>query len=565
MWSIVPGAYTYTPDIWPPLAAAVFLAALSLYSWRRRDVPSALWLATGSGLGVMWLLSIALEAAAVAPATKIAWHKFQAVLQLPAATTTTCFALEYTFPGRWLTRRNLTLLSIPSLVTTLTIALGDSRWVWRRLEIGPDGAVVAYSATPGAIITAFGMGLVLINTAAFLWLFVRSPQHRWPAALMLFGEIAGRGLYLLDITKAPVPQGFDPVIAGILITWTAYAIALFGFHILDPLPAARTMALEQMRDGMMAFDGRWRIVSLNPAAASMLSISESRALGKTTAEALPALPALSAVLVDATDPIEIGLGVGPAERRYTLDLSSLRDFRGLSVGYLLLLRDVTEQRRAQARILEQQRTLAAVQERERLARELHDGVAQELAAIHLQAGTTKLLLTQGEIAQASDYLDNLAGATLQAQANVRDYLLGAKAVISAEHPFFPTLREYLLQFSRQYGLPVELTTPPGLEDAGLPQAVEAQLLRIIQEALSNVRKHARARSAQVVFSLDGPQAQVAIIDNGCGFDPTAVAAQSDGYGLRSMRERAEAIGGSLEITSSPGQGTRVVARAPLVQ
>ena len=95
-----------------------------------------------------------------------------------------------------------------------------------------------------------------------------------------------------------------------------------------------------------------------------------------------------------------------------------------------------------------------------------------------------------------------------------------------------------------------------------------QLLRIIQEALSNVRKHAyapqaHARCAQVIFTFAGPQARIAIVDDGHGFDPAAAASQGEGYGLRAMRERAEAVGGSLAVISSPGQGTQVVVLMPL--
>jgi signal transduction histidine kinase len=114
--------------------------------------------------------------------------------------------------------------------------------------------------------------------------------------------------------------------------------------------------------------------------------------------------------------------------------------------------------------------------------------------------------------------------------------------------------------------------PPELEEQGLSPTVEVQLLRIIQEALSNVRKHAYApqapegvrthRSVQVSFSLAGARAQVAIVDDGCGFDPAAAAAQREGYGLWVMQERAEAVGGKMAVISSPGQGTRVIVWVP---
>jgi signal transduction histidine kinase len=563
------GAYVYTPSIWPPLAAAIFLAALGMYAWRRRAVPAAPWLAAGSLLGALWLLGIAIEAAAVAPPTKIVWYKFQAALLLPGVTAVTCFALEYTYPGRWLTRRNLTLLWLPPLLFLLLILTNASKLMWRQMQIAPDGSVVPYRTTPGAILVAYGFALILVNTAAFVWLFIRSPQHRWPMALMLFGQIAGRALYLLNSTRALSTTRFDPDVLAIVLAWTMYAIALFGFHILDPLPAARATAIEQMREGMVVLDDRWRIANVNPAAARILGAPAAQVRGKTLPEILPGqalltpLPAGNGSVNTPPTPAEIVLGAGSGARCYVLDVSPLKDQRGLVVGRLLLLRDMTDQRRAQAQILEQQRTLAVLKERERLARELHDGLGQALAAAHLQASTAKLLLAQGKTAQVAKCLDDLADTTLLAQADVREYLLGAITVLLTDGSFFATLREYLRRFSQQYVLPVELTVPPQIEEQGLAQTVEVQLLRIIQEALSNVRKHATAGRAQVIFSLAGAQAQIAIDDDGRGFDLLVIAAQTEGYGLRAMRERAEAVGGSLSVISAPGQGTQVVVRVPM--
>jgi signal transduction histidine kinase len=117
-----------------------------------------------------------------------------------------------------------------------------------------------------------------------------------------------------------------------------------------------------------------------------------------------------------------------------------------------------------------------------------------------------------------------------------------------------------LYFSQQYGLHVRLIIPPYLESEGLGVTVEMQLLRIIQEALTNIRKHARAQSTQVIFTDSEHFIQIAIIDDGQGFDPAAVAGQTQGFGLQSMRERVGALGGCLEITSQPGQGTQVLVQ-----
>ena len=151
--------------------------------------------------------------------------------------------------------------------------------------------------------------------------------------------------------------------------------------------------------------------------------------------------------------------------------------------------------------------------------------------------------------------------SIAAEADVRDYLLGAKTAFTPEMPFLETLRQYLLRFGQQYSLQVELDTPPELETQSLGFPVEVQLLRLIQEALSNVRKHAAAQRVQIRFTLTDDQVAVTIADNGRGFDPT-LAQQTDGFGLQAMGERAATLGGTLEIHSQPGAGTQITVRAP---
>ena len=152
--------------------------------------------------------------------------------------------------------------------------------------------------------------------------------------------------------------------------------------------------------------------------------------------------------------------------------------------------------------------------------------------------------------------------TSDAEADVREYLLGARTGFAPGLPFFPLLREYMQRFGRQYGLQVELTVPAQLEARGLEPAVEVQLLRIIQEALSNVRKHARARSVQVSFSVSDATAQVAIVDDGRGFDPASLAAAAGrrlwpAVHARARRGAGRPAGGDFSTRPRrPGGGLR---------
>ena len=545
----------YTPQIWPSLLTALLLLALAIYSGRRRSVPGALPLAVGSLLGALMAATFAAQYAAVDVATKIFWVQVRTACELPALTAITCFVLEYTWPGRWLTRRSLALLSIVPLLTVGLILTNDlHHLVWRSFLF--DGAPTEVLGPADSFLIAYAYGLAVANFVVFAWLFVRSPQHRWPVVVMLIGQLGTRTLYVLQMVGA-VHSDLPLPILALAFAFLTYAIVLFHFRILDPIPLARQTAIEQLHAGMLVLDPQGQVVSLNPAAERMLGAPAGRLKGRPIRELLPACPD-----EDQPDPgetaIEFSLGVGQKIRHYTLAVSLLKDWRGLEAGRLLLLRDTTVQKRAREMEQQQQLLVAIVQERERLARELHDSLGQTLAAAHLQASSARLLLARGQTAQTDECLERLASMTIDAEADVREYLLGAKTALSAELSFFPALRQYLRRFSQQYELPVELAAPPQLEAQGLERAVEVQLLRIIQEALSNVRKHARAHRAEVRFSVSGTLVQIAIVDDGQGFDPVALAArQGDGFGLQSMRERAEALGGRLEVISRPGQGTWV--------
>jgi len=569
------GAYAYTPAIWLPLVAAILLAAIGLYAWRRRDVPGAKPFVAMSVLSILILLGIAFEAAAVVPAARLAWYRFQFVALVAATAPVTCFVLDYAYPGRWLTRRNLLLLSIPPLLCLIMVVVDDSRLIWRRLEVGADGSVALTYAPAGAILVAYGIGLLLLYVAVFLWLFIRSPQHRWPVALMLLGQVSSRAVFLLDIAHPPMLSALDLSVFVVVLPWTTYAIAMFGFHILDPLPAARQTVIEQIQGGVVVFDAGWQVVSLNPAAESILGVGIGVAHKKTWRQLLPSqapppdLPNASPQDAGvATDLPEMTFGSGSNARQYAPSLSPLRDFRGLLMGYLLMLRDVTEQRQAEAQMLAQQWAQAVLQEREQLAHELHDGFSQSLAFLNLQAQATDLYLQaeQGEAVRAS--LARMAEVSREMQGDVRE-LIGNLLVVSLpSEGFCATLHQIATHYERQYGLAVRLRIDPSAEvlcDSGLmPPAVGVQLVRIVQEGLANVRKHAGAPDqVSMQLRVESGQLYLAVTDNGAGFDPDTRVEAGCHFGLQVMQRRAERIGGQFAVRAAPGQGTQVEVTVPL--
>ncbi len=412
--------YAYTPQIWPPILMVVLMIVLSIFSYRRRSAPGALQLMTACLFAAAWAACLLMNYAAVDTATKIFWLKIQAIVQLPILIAITCFILEYAWPRRWLTRRNLALLYFPILPSViLLLTNGLHHQAWR-----------SFSLVNGALRPQFGLGswilafyffgvLEALNLVVFVWLFRRSPQHRWPVALMLAGQIVGRSLFLL-YNANPRLSALPLNILGMSLEFLIYAAVLFGFRIFDPISLARQTTVEQLKSGMMVLDPQGAIVSLNPAAAGILGSSAKSLLGRPIQDLLPADSALIGDL-QATEVIraEISLETGSETRCYEMEYSTLKDFREQVVGRLLLLHDVTEQKRAQAQLLEQQRALAMLHERERLARELHDSIGQTLGFAGFQLEAASKLVQDGQAVSAIAQINRLAGIVREAHDDLR--------------------------------------------------------------------------------------------------------------------------------------------------
>ncbi len=253
-------------------------------------------------------------------------------------------------------------------------------------------------------------------------------------------------------------------------------------------------------------------------------------------------------------------------RQMEIHGSPILDSAGNVTRMLEYTLDITERKLAEERVRQQQRALAAMEERERIGRELHDDLGQAMGRVNLQAQATLALFAQGQTEEANATLAQVVQISLDAHANAREYILGIKTTAKPAPDFFAALEKYLREFSQSYGIETKVSLPETLADSPFAPVVEVQLLRIIQETLTNVRKHAGVDAARLLFILEEDQAQIIIEDDGCGFDALSdLARVGDRLGLLLMRERAEEAGGSLQVRSAPGQGTRVIARMPLAR
>jgi signal transduction histidine kinase len=199
-----------------------------------------------------------------------------------------------------------------------------------------------------------------------------------------------------------------------------------------------------------------------------------------------------------------------------------------------------------------------VAERERIARELHDSIAQVLGVIHLRLRGLEPEVRDVPGNGVATEIADLAEIADEAYKDVREAILGLRESITSADGLEGALGEYLRKFSRQTGIKTTLRCDGAARRALTPRS-EVQLLRVVQEALTNVRKHAAANHAAVSLREDRGVVTLAVVDDGSGFDPSRLEEALDhGFGLASMRERVEQIGGTLAVHTAPGMGTRVV-------
>lgn len=548
---------------WPYLASAAFAVVILFYTHRKPHRPGVRWFSWLMGVYLIW--SLAATFSTLTRSIPASYYLFvlQSVCPLVVTALELMVVLEYTGSEKWIGRRSLLLLFVPPLLFVVIALVFPEAVVSIEFHSGVQ-VIVGQQGLVKWGFYAYSAIIFLISSGVLLSTLMRAPAFWVPLLLLLLGAIFPVvGFALIRPEWITVP----PVQVAILltdVTMLTYFVALFGFRILQVIPVARDILISRMPYGLIVLDAENHLVDFNPTAQALPGLPGKLVLQRVASKGLGNWWGRLAPLI-GPQPLAQDVTVQTDLRARIFHISSLPLLQasGWRLGQVFLIEDVTNARQAQQQQEQTQRSLATLQERERLARELHDSLAQTLAATHLQAGTARLFLAQGQTPETDECLEQMANMTLAAEVDVREYLLGAKTGFWAGQRFFPALHQYIVRFRQQYGLQVELIVPPQLEGSGLAPATEVQLMRIIQEALSNVRKHAHAKSIQVIFTDSERIVRIAIIDDGQGFDLALVKQRSEGFGLRSMRERAEALCGSFIVTSQPGQGTQVVVQVPL--
>jgi signal transduction histidine kinase len=451
-------------------------------------------------------------------------------------------------------------VAIDAAATLVSGAVAILAWVrWRETL----GAAALYESSAFVVLTitsGLKLGLVLAGRgdvfgldpaapgpqAAYLWALARLAA----AGLLVAGAV--RGLLSDRETRHPLAIAIGPAVGILLI---AFALAARPGELLPlvsaaELPQETSLASAAIVLAQVIVFGAYLLAAvlfrrlyLRDRLVSHAFLTAGLVVAAFSQLHFVLDPDVAAGFVTSGDVLRLGfnailfLGV---QAELQADLAALRRAN----SELLRLRDVDA-------------ASAALAERSRLAREIHDGLAQELWYAKLK---------QGRLVQAPELEEptrmtgrEVLSALDTALADARQAVMALRVDLAASGSSLgEVLRTYIDDFADRYGVRAEMTV-----DGDVPRLsprTEAEMLRIVQEALNNVRRHADATIVRVRLECVDNRVRVTIGDNGRGFDTGSVGPER--YGLRGMRERAELVGGNLMIDSRPTDGTRVSVDVP---
>jgi PAS domain S-box-containing protein len=338
----------YIPYALPLLVAAAVSTGLALHAWRCRRRPGAAAVTLLMLAVTEWSLAYAFELCSPDLPFKLFWGKFAylGVVVVPVAWL--AFVLQYTGREKWLTRRNVALLVIMPLATLLLVWTNEShRLYYRDVRLTTSGSLLVLDLTYGAwfwVDIAYEYLLVLLGTLLLLQAFVRSPRlYRGQAGVLLIGAFIPWVAEVLLISGLSPLAPLDLTPFAFTLSGLAFAWGLFRYRLLDIVPVARDAIIEGMSDGMIVLDAQNRIVDLNPVAGRIIGRPASEAIGQPINIADWGLRIADLEIEDFHSEIHI------PQSAMTFDLRSspLYDQRGRLTGRVVVLRDVTERKRAE--------------------------------------------------------------------------------------------------------------------------------------------------------------------------------------------------------------------------
>jgi signal transduction histidine kinase/DNA-binding NarL/FixJ family response regulator len=371
-------------------------------------------------------------------------------------------------------------------------------------------------------------------------------------------------LYIIRL----ITFSFDPTPIAISLSGVLFGLNIYRLGLVDIVPVARDILIDIIPDAILAINVYGHLIDVNPFACELIDTPRNKAIGRPAKIILQRWPTLVSQLQNNApiDTLTLPEIISDTENRsYAVTTSQLYDLRQKRTGWVFIFRDITAQKAAEELLQEQKIELALRDERERMSRDLHDGLAQTVSSIGMQTQATQTLLLRGEQVAAQNNLDTIVQLTNNANKSIRNFILGLRTSFDDRRSLYDTLDEYLTSFTEQTKIQTSLRIMDASALVGVSSGAEEQIIRIIAEAVTNVRKHANASAIEIFFlRVNDMLSQIVIMDDGKGFDEEIRSQKelNNHFGLKMMKERAEIIGGKLDIISESNFGTKLFITFP---
>lgn len=552
--------WRFTPLVIPMGVSVVLLIVLIILGYRQRRNPLAIpylffmvELLIWMSMSILELLTLDLELGLV----------FSDMLYLGIAfapATWLGIVLIYTDKQRLLARLLPALLIAPVL-TNLVIWTNASHHLWRGdayrditttwfpFTTVEYGAWFQFVYLPSAYVVTFFATFFLVRAY-----FQKDRVYRTQILMML------TSLYLPFSIEILYRLGFELIphfnaatfvfpISGVLLGW-----ALLRFQFLKLTPIAMERVVEHMEGLMIVLDLQHQVVDINRIAIDRLAAGRRDLIGRHIKDLFPNHSDVVHRISHA-DNLQDEIRVEqPGEvRHFALQLSPIRYKSGNFAGKLILLNDITERKATEQALREHSRELAILEERGRIARDLHDSVNQTLFAASVLADLLPEAIEK-KPAKLHEYALSIRQLTHGATAQMRLILLELYPDALAQTELNTVLRHLCVAHTGDTGIAVDYA---GGAPVQVERSVQMAFYRIAQEALHNIRKHSNASTIKLSLMQHDACLELIIEDNGTGFD---IQSKFDGhFGLRNMQERAEEVGATLNIVSQVNQGTKIRA------
>lgn len=562
--------YEYVPDIWPLIASSFVTLFLGLYAFfTRRKAKGVLSFILSMLVLTIWSVANALEMSGADMTTKLFWANMQYIAYCYSPVTLFVLCAEFAGYDRREERKKIFWLAILPTVILLLVWTNSLHGLIRYdVHMDYSGAYPVIAKEYGPAFYIHALYSYSLNFSAFVLLiravFFKHTIFKNQALSLLLGLgliLVPNLVYILGVIPSYqfdiTPVFFGP--SGIITAW-----GIFRYKLFDAVPIAWAAVVRNMDSGVLVLDMQDRVLDINPAFEIIISRKANEVFAKQAGEVCRDIPALVEAFVDrSVTRTEFSLNSNNITRIYEVYLSFIFGKKGELIGRLVITNEITDTIRQQQNLLEQQWKLAVGEERERMARDLHDNLGQIMGFINMQAQGIRQELRNEGIETVLQRIDRLVNVTQSAHSELREFIRGIRNHDSLGIDLATAISIGIRNFTEQTGISVKSDISGDAACEGIKPDIRINILNIVKEALNNVAKHAKAENVRIVLRLSAEKIYALIEDDGKGFDSTtSSSANKTNFGLNIMRERAEEIGGELSIDSFPETGTRVILHIP---